>query len=126
MKTNPHFLGLRTAICIVNDMEAAKAWYSKILGLEPYFDEPFYIGFEVAGYELGIMPEETKHDIKSDNVQIHWGVSDIHASYQRLLSLGATVNYEPTEVGGGIWVATVKDPWNNVFGIIQNPHFSLI
>jgi predicted enzyme related to lactoylglutathione lyase len=125
MKTNPHFLGLRTAICGVTDMEAAKKFYSKVLGIDPYFDEPFYIGFEIAGYELGIIPEETKNDVKGDNVHIHWGVSDINESYQRLLTLGATSHYEPTDVGGGIWVATVKDPWDNVFGIIHNPHFSL-
>ena len=126
MKTNPHFLGLRTAICRVpdNEMEAAKTWYSRILGIDPYFDQPFYIGFEVAGYELGIMPEE-KTQAKSDNILIYWGVIEINESYKRLLDLGAQAHEKPTDVGENLWVATVKDPWDNIFGIIQNPHFSL-
>ena len=53
------FLGLRTAIYWVADIEAAKAWYTKVLGIEPYFDEPFYVGFNVGGYELGLQPEHT-------------------------------------------------------------------
>ncbi len=62
---------------------------------------------------------------KSENVYMYWGVEDVEAAYQRLLSLGATAHQAPQEVGGGIKVATVKDPWNNIFGIIYNPHFTL-
>lgn len=124
MKTNPHFLGLRTVGYNVSDMDSAKDWYSNVLGIEPYFDQPFYIGFEVAGYELGIMPSESTQP-KTDNVHLYWGVADINESYQRLLKLGAKVHEKPTDVGDNIWVATVKDPWDNVFGIIQNPYFSL-
>ncbi len=50
------FLGLRTAIYHVDDIERARDWYSSILGFKPYFDEPFYVGFNVAGYELGLQP----------------------------------------------------------------------
>src|SRR3981081_3371696 len=50
------FLGLRTAIYHVDDIEKAKAWYSEVLGTKPYFDQPFYVGFNVAGYELGLQP----------------------------------------------------------------------
>ena len=59
MKTNPHFQGLRTAIFRVTDLEKAKTFYAQILGVEPYFDEPFYVGFEVAGYELGLQRSES-------------------------------------------------------------------
>jgi predicted enzyme related to lactoylglutathione lyase len=124
MKTNPHFQGLRTAIFRVTDMEKAKAWYSEVLGIAPYFDEPFYIGFEVAGYELGLQPDKVTGK-KADNILVYWGVEDIQTSYDRLISLGAKTHEKPTNVGGEIWVATVKDPWGNVFGIIQNPHFKL-
>ncbi len=52
------FLGLRTAIYHVHDIDKAKDWYSSILGFKPYFDEPFYVGYNVAGYELGLQPAE--------------------------------------------------------------------
>jgi predicted enzyme related to lactoylglutathione lyase len=122
-----HFLGLRTCIYRVKDLEAAKTWYTKILDLPPYFDEPFYVGYEVSGYELGLMPFEGSNTEgpSSDNIHIYWGVEDIHASYQRLIDLGATTDEAPNNVGGEIMVATLKDPWGNIFGIIYNPHFKL-
>ena len=51
------FLGLRTVVYKVSDLGRAKAWYTKVLGIEPYFDEPFYVGFNVGGYELGLDPD---------------------------------------------------------------------
>ena len=117
------FLGLRTVIYRVNDVPRATDWYTQVLGFPPYFNEPFYVGFNVAGYELGIQPEESAGPAKAANVEAYWGVEDIQAEYQRLLDLGATAYAEPNEVGGGIWVAMVKDPWGNVIGLIKNPHF---
>ena len=119
-----HFLGLRTTTYKVSDISQAKIWYSNILGFEPYFDEPFYVGYNVAGYELGLQPDE-KNDAKSDGVITYWGVENVEEKYNELLAAGATTYEAPTEVGGGIIVASVKDPWDNVFGIIYNPHFSL-
>ena len=124
MKTNPHFQGLRTSIFRVTDLEKAKTFYAQILGVEPYFDEPFYVGFEVAGYELGLQPDDVTGE-KADNVLVYWGVEDIHSSYDRMIALGANEYEKPNAVGADIWVAGVKDDWGNVFGIIQNPHFSL-
>lgn len=119
-----HFLGLRTTAYKVSDISQAKIWYSNILGFEPYFDEPFYVGYNVAGYELGLQPDE-KNDAKSDGVITYWGVENVEEKYNELLAAGATTYEAPNEVGGGIIVAAVKDPWDNVFGIIYNPHFSL-
>lgn len=116
------FLGLRTAIYKVNDMAAATDWYKKILGIEPYFNEPFYVGFNIGGFELGLHPQEEVPE-KADSVVTYWGVEDVEATHAMLLSAGALPHEEPTEVGGGIIVAAVKDPWDNVFGIIYNPHF---
>ncbi len=114
-------LGLRTTIYRVSDIEKAKTWYSEFLGIEPYFDEPFYVGFNVAGYELGLQPDE-KNEAKTDGVITYWGVNDVQEVYEDLLSKGAKAFEEPDEVGGGIIAAAVKDPWDNVFGIIYNPH----
>src|SRR5438132_1064778 len=115
------FLGLRTAIYEVGHLEEAKAWYTKILGIAPYFDEPFYIGFNVAGYELGLIPQEK--DSKGDRIIVYWGVKDARAAIQRLNELGAKTCDEVKDVGGGILVATVFDLSGNQFGIIENPHF---
>lgn len=117
-------LGLRTTIYRVSDIEKAKTWYSDFLGIEPYFNEPFYVGFNVVGYELGLQPD-AKNEAKTDGVVTYWGVNDVQAVYEDLLSKGAKPFEAPDEVGGGIIVAAVKDPWDNVFGIIYNPHFSL-
>ena len=57
MSTNIR-LGLRTCIYPVPDLAAAKAWYARAFGVEPYFDEPFYVGFEIGGYELGLIPAQ--------------------------------------------------------------------
>lgn len=117
--------GLRTVGYKVADINQAKEWYSKVLGIQPYFDEPFYVGFNVAGYELGLQPEDAPEETKTANVVTYWGVDDVKASYAELLTLGATPFEEPADVGGGIIVAAVLDPWGNAFGIIYNPHFSL-
>jgi len=118
------FLGLRTAAYYVPDIAKARDWYSSILGFAPYFDQPFYVGFNVAGYELGLQPSEPSAN-KTEAVVAYWGVEDAHASLAYLLERGATLNEAVQDVGENIKVATVKDPFGNVFGIIENPHFKL-
>ena len=117
------FLGLRTVIYFVPGVEKAKQWYTEAFGTSPYFDTPYYVGFNIGGYELGLHPDEKNETNKTANVQTYWGVNDIQASYDRLLSLGATAHNPPQNVGGEIIVASVKDPWDNVIGIIYNPEF---
>jgi predicted enzyme related to lactoylglutathione lyase len=115
--------GLRTVIYKVPDLEAAKAWYSRILGIEPYFAEVFYAGFRVGGFELGLDPDMGEAG-PGGGVVAYWGVADADAEYARLLERGARAHEPVREVGGGIRVATVKDPFGNVFGVIENPYFS--
>ncbi|MFI5150973.1 MAG: VOC family protein [Bacteroidia bacterium] len=123
MKSN--ILGLRTVIYHVNDIQKAAEWYSKAFGTEPYFDEPFYVGFNIQGYELGLQPENKPVKNKTENVVAYWGVEQIPFEYQRLIDLGAEAHSAPEEVGSGIFVATVKDPFGNILGLICNPHFKL-
>lgn len=113
-------LGLRTAIYPVGDLAKAKAWYAQVVGAQPYFDQPFYVGFSVGGYELGLVPDGTPGIA---GPQPLWGVANAEQAFQRLLSLGATTLEPVTDVGEGIKVAAVKDPFGNRFGIIENPHF---
>ena len=115
-------LGLRTVGYKVSDIATAKEWYTKAFDTAPYFDEPFYVGFNIAGYELGLQPDDS---VKGDNVVTYWGVDDITTEYERFLSLGATAHEAPQNVGGEIMVASVKDPWDNIIGLIYNPDFKL-
>ena len=119
------FLGLRTASYRVNDINKGKEWYSAVLGFGPYFDEPFYVGFNVAGYELGLQPTEDQVGDKAEGSVAFWGVENCEVALARLLELGASPDHDVQDVGGGIKVATVKDPFGNVLGIIENPTFSL-
>jgi predicted enzyme related to lactoylglutathione lyase len=117
-------LGLRTAIYQVSDLKQAKRWYADVLGVEPYFDEPFYVGFNVGGFELGLQQDKPS-SVAVENVVAYWGVADIETEYERLLKLGATAHNPVADVGGGIKVAVVRDPFGNAFGLIFNPHFNL-
>lgn len=122
-KEIPMFLGLRTAKYDAQDLGKAKAWYAKVLGTEPYFDQSFYVGFSVRGYELGIVPGAKSEEARPASGVAYWGVEDARAAYQRLLDLGATPREEVQDVGEGILVGEVYDPFGNVLGVIQNPHF---
>jgi predicted enzyme related to lactoylglutathione lyase len=114
--------GLRTVIYPVTSLPEAREWYAAVLGKPPYFDEPFYVGFEVGGFELGLIPDGQPG---SAGATAYWGTQDARAELARLVSLGAAVDADVADVGGGIEVATVRDPYGNVFGIIHNPHFDL-
>jgi predicted enzyme related to lactoylglutathione lyase len=113
-------LGLRTVIYPVPELETAKEWYARVLGQQPYFDQPFYVGFCVGGFELGLTPGGQVGTVGS---QSYWGVPDAQAAFARLLELGATALAPVTEVGEGIRVAAVQDPFGNRLGIIQNDTF---
>lgn len=113
-------LGLRTVAYGAPDLARGKAWYAKVLGVEPYFDQPFYCGFNVGGFELGLVPDMPAG--KGGPVA-YWGVPDAKAAVERLRGMGAPVLDPVKDVGEGILVAVVEDPFGNPFGIIENRHF---
>ncbi|GAB3308349.1 hypothetical protein GCM10027348_39890 [Hymenobacter tenuis] len=115
-------LGLRTVIYAAPDLAAATAWYTDWLGLPPYFQEPFYVGFNVGGYELGLDPHAQP---TPGSTLPYRGVADIDAAWTRALVLGARAEAAIADVGGGIKAATVLDPWGNQLGLLENPHFCL-
>ena len=118
-------LGLRTVSYKVGDIAKAKEWYAKAFQTEPYFDEPFYVGFNIGGYELGLLPDENPPTEKPESVVAYWGVNDIEKEYNRFLESGAVGYEKPKNVGGEIAVASVKDPWGNIIGLIYNPEFKI-
>jgi lactoylglutathione lyase len=118
-----NFIGISTAAYKVADLTKAKEWYTKAFGVAPYFDEPFYVGFNINGYELGLQPEEEKKSVKCTGSIAYWAVKDIAAVFKKFVELGAAVIEKPNDVGGGVIAASVKDPWGNAIGIIYNPAF---
>ncbi len=116
------FLGLRTVIYPAPDLAASKAWFTRLLGIEPYFDEAFSVGFTVAGYELALDPSG---DPALLGPVSYWGVADAGTALAQLLAAGATPRGDVQEVGDGIRVATVLEPGGTILGIVENPHFRL-
>lgn len=117
-----HILGIYTAIYHVEDLGRAKEFYSALLGLPPYFDEPFYVGYEVAGHELGLLPIASTKGQERGCVA-YWGVKDMAAACADLSAKGHALFDPVTEVGGGIKVASFLDADGNIVGLIENPHF---
>jgi catechol 2,3-dioxygenase-like lactoylglutathione lyase family enzyme len=116
--------GLRTVVMRADDLEKSKAWYARLLGMAPYFDTPYYVGFNVGGFELGLHPggEDLWEGV---DALTYWGVADIDAARARLLELGAKEHQPIQDVGEGIRLATVRDPFGIIVGIIENPHFKV-
>lgn len=112
--------GLRTVSYPVPDLARGKEWYARVLEKEPYFDQPFYVGFEVGGFELGLIPDG---EPGATGATAYWGVADVFAAVRKLLEFGAVLRDDVMDVGEGIKVATVLDPFGNVFGVIENPLF---
>jgi predicted enzyme related to lactoylglutathione lyase len=112
--------GLRTVTYPVPDMARATTWFAAVFGCAPYFDQPFYAGFAIGGFELGLVPDGTPG---TAGAVAYWGVDDIAAEVERIVGLGATVHGAVQEVGEGIQVAELLDPFGNLLGLIQNPLF---
>jgi len=113
--------GLRTVIYPAPDLHAAKRWWTALLGVEPYFDQPYYVGFAVAGYELGLLPDADP----ADGALVYWGVPDVAVAVEAAVAAGATEHTPATDVGDGIVTAAVRTPDGGILGLIRNPNFRL-
>jgi predicted enzyme related to lactoylglutathione lyase len=112
------FKKLRTVIYHVKDITAAKKWYAGVTGVQPYFDEAFYVGFDINGCELGLDPD--MNNISEGNQTVsYWSVDDVDAALKKLSDSGAAIIQPKTNVGGSTYVAIVKDPSGNPIGIIE-------
>ena len=117
--------GLQTVVYAAPDLKRAKEWYTEALGIAPYFDEDFYVGFNVGGYELALDPDRSVARPAGSGAMVYWGVDDVEGELNRLLSLGAKPHTPFQDVGGGIKVGSVLDPFGNAIGLIFNPHFEI-
>ena len=118
------FKGLGTVIYSVPDLVRAKSWYARAFQQDPYFDQPFYVGFNIAGYELGLDPDPLKGAGPGGSVA-YWRVDDIEAALRHFIEVGASVVAPVQDVGEGIKVATLGDPFGNAIGLLENPHFAV-
>jgi predicted enzyme related to lactoylglutathione lyase len=108
--------GIKTVVYPVKDIARAKALYRTLLGVEPYADQPYYVGFRVGDQEIGLDPNGHK-----DGLTAYYHVDDIKQSLQSLVELGAQVQQPIKDVGGGRLIATVKDADGNLIGLRQDP-----
>jgi predicted enzyme related to lactoylglutathione lyase len=111
--------GIKTVLHPVTDLAAAKPVYAALLGVEPQSDAPYYVGFEAAGQQIGLVPGGAEQGMTSPVA--YWHVSDIEAKLAEVTAAGATVKDAPRDVGGGRLVATFTDPDGNVLGVLQDP-----
>jgi len=114
--------GLRTIVYHVTDLTVAKAWYKQIFDIDPYFDEPFYVGYSVGGFELGLDPDPSGYTNGNSSIT-YWGIEDIDAFFANVETLGVKVHEAPKNVGEAIWVGSIYDPFGNIIGLIENPSF---
>jgi len=113
--------GLRTVIYPAPDLATAKRWWTELLGIPPYFDQPFYVGFSVGGYELALMADADP----ADGALVYWGVPDVAEAVATAKASGSTEHTPVADVGDGIVTATVRTPEGTILGLIHNPNFSL-
>ncbi len=113
---------LATTVYCVSDLNQAKQWMKQIFELEPYFDETFYVGFNIEGCEMGFIPEDKP---ASNNIVSYWRVDNIEQALNLYLERGALAGEPIQDVGEGIKVATIVDLFGNQFGLIENPLFQL-
>ena len=111
--------GIRTIIYPVKDLAQAKPLYRQLLGVEPYMDEAYYVGFNVDGQDVGLDPHG--HSKGMTGPLSYWHVDDIEASLKMLLDAGAEAQQAVKDVGGGKLIASVKDADGNVIGLLQSP-----
>ncbi len=116
--TNSATLGLRTVLHPVTDLTTAKAVYTALLGVAPQTDGPYYVGFDVDGQHIGLVPGGGPQGMTSPVA--YWHVPDIETTLAAVTTAGATVQEAAHDVGGGRLIATVTDPDGNVLGLLQD------
>jgi predicted enzyme related to lactoylglutathione lyase len=110
--------GIKTVLHPVSDLATAKEVYSTLLGIAPQTDTEYYVGFDVAGQHVGLVPGGGPQGLTSPVA--YWEVTDLDAKLAELTAAGASVKDPANEVGGGRRVATVTDADGNVLGLLQD------
>ena len=111
--------GIKTVLHPVTDLAAAKAVYTALLGTEPQADAPYYVGYDVEGQHIGLVPNGAQQGMTGPVT--YWHVTDIAAKLAEVTAAGAKIKDEPKDVGNGRLVATFTDADGNVLGVLQDP-----
>ena len=111
--------GIKTIIYPVKDLERAKKTFNELLGIKPYADAPYYVGYRIGDQEIGLDPNGNHQGLTGPIGYYH--VSDIKQSLQSLVDAGSKVIQEVKDVGGGRLIASVRAPEGNIIGLLQNP-----
>ena len=111
--------GMQTIIYPVKDLESAKKVYTALLGSPPAYEAPYYVGWNIGGQDIGLDPNGHKQGMSAPVP--YWHVDDVKASLEKLVAAGATVQQQPSDIGGGGLMARVKDADGNVTGLLQKP-----
>jgi predicted enzyme related to lactoylglutathione lyase len=117
--TDSSTMGIKTVLHPVSDLEKAKPVYTALLGVAPMADAPYYVGYEAAGQQIGLVPGGGPQAMTSPVA--YWHVADIEAKLAEVTAAGGTLKQAPNDVGGGRLVASFTDPDGNVLGLIQDP-----
>lgn len=110
--------GVKTILHPVSDLEKSKPVYTALLGIEPQSDAPYYVGYEVDGQQIGLVPNAGAQGMTSPIA--YWHVADIEAKLAEVTAAGAVLREAPRDVSNGRLVATFTDPDGNVLGLIQD------
>ncbi|MFI9803701.1 VOC family protein [Streptomyces sp. NPDC052301] len=110
--------GQQTIIYPVKDKDRSKALFTVLLGVEPYVDEPYYVGYKAAGQDIGLDP--SGHAKGMTGPVPYWHVTDLRERLAALLEAGAELLQDAQDVGGGRLIASVKDPDGNLVGLLQD------
>jgi predicted enzyme related to lactoylglutathione lyase len=126
------FRGICTLTLFAEDLAAAEAWYTGLLGREPYFRKE--LGGATAYLEWRLGDRETELGLldaryaptgrtPASGIVAYWAVDDVQVAYDDLLARGATSLEGPREQGPGFVTAAVADPFGNVVGVMKNVHY---
>lgn len=107
--------GIKTIIYPVKDVMQSKTLFRKLLGVEPYSDQPYYVGFKIGDQDIGLIPNG-----HSSGMTAFYHVDEINDSLQILLDAGSEIIQDIKDVGGGRLVASAKDKDGNIIGLVQN------
>ena len=110
--------GLRTIVYHVASLEVAKMWYAEMFDIKPYFDESFYVGYDINGCELGLDPNGDSYTGGNSSIT-YWKVDDIDSIFEKFKSKKVVIHEEIHSVGGAIRLGSVKDPFDNIIGLIE-------
>ena len=112
------FQKLRTVIYYTPDLDRAKEWYTSITGIKPYFDQPYYVGFDINGCELGLDPNDDS-STSGKGAIAYWKVDNIQDAITKCVNLGGAIENDMQNVGGAVNIAIIKDPFGNFIGLIS-------